>query len=97
MTTPNEATPIDDGGPVFPQDQLGQVPGDGGWQYVPMQSGGMSLRDYFAAHATDGDVHNALVRMNMGSAPSMASLLIAAARYNHADAMLAARKAGQQA
>jgi len=69
---------IKDGGPAFPvvgMDQRGEQ------QFSAVFNGGMTLRDYFAAHASEKDIefHR--------TGPSRE-----AARYAFADSMLAARK-----
>lgn len=73
-----------EGGTAFPV-----VHPDGkGVQYF-----GMTLRDYFAANATDGDVSDVrhTYYMNNGHKLDFAALTQAQARYMHADAMLTAR------
>jgi hypothetical protein len=64
-------TTINDGGPAFPQGD------DGSW------GTGMTLRDWFATHATDGDIMNIL---------KWTECTRQKARYIHADAMLTARE-----
>ena len=87
---------IEDGGPAYP------VPGD---QPHP-QMNGMSLRDWFAAHApepSESEIDRAykLDKMrnpyNEPHKPKLRSDLEirAAHRFAYADAMLAARKGGQ--
>lgn len=79
-----------DGGPAFPastrpmQDEYGYGHQDGHstWQY-----GGMTLRDYFAAQALTGFLHNA-ERINFIDVPQVAE-----GAYKMADAMLRAREA----
>ena len=66
-------TTKDNGGPAFPQ-MLGE-------RYEPMSTEGMSLRDYFAIHASEEDI---LVQANAKTRVQ--------ARYMHADAMLAERE-----
>ena len=61
---------IDNGGPAFPVEQL--------------LEDGMTLRDYMAIHATDGDLGGYFD----------GQLTTAEARYAFADDMLAARKGG---
>ena len=77
----------DDGGPAFPfvaethtDDGLGHTIGVRTIRYV----GGMTLRDYFAAHASDVDI----ARIRDGHPVFVTR---AQARYMHADAMIAAR------
>ena len=64
----------DNGGPAF--GELQQV-GD-----VAMRDGGLSIRDYFAAHASEDDIARVL-EYNMNTRQQ--------ARYMHADAMLLER------
>ena len=75
-----------DGGSAFPESYIGTDRPNAGI------GDGMSLRDYFAVHATDQDV-------KMASQAYMAKFnkevcSVAEARYYHADAMLKAREAG---
>jgi hypothetical protein len=65
----DEPKPIDDGGPAYP------------WE----RSTGMSLRDYFAAAAMQGLIHEIDPPINDG---------LARLSYSMADAMLRARKEG---
>ena len=74
----------EDGGPAFPNEQ--SMNPDGLWNDT--LDPGMSLRDYFAAHATDKDV---MIGMEMMKLQGLLSTP-AGARYAHADAMLEARK-----
>lgn len=78
-----------DGGPIAPRMKLvsayGELSAAQGSTFHP--EGGLSLRDYFAAHATEEDVRALLV---YGESWTSANDR-AAARYRHADAMLAAR------
>lgn len=76
--------PADDGGPAFPTTPHRADPDQ---SYVV---GGMTLRDWFAANATEDDV--AMVLQEVGSTIPATSNGRAIARYYHADAMLAARK-----
>ena len=57
----------------------------------PEQSGGMSLRDYFAAKAIQG-----LIAQSCGTALESDHILGAQYAYRIADAMLAARKTDPQ-
>lgn len=72
-----------DGGPAFP----GSISIDSldGLNHGPP---GMSLRDYFAAHATGDDI-SAYLMVEVGS--KVISLPREQAKYAYADAMLAAR------
>lgn len=86
-----------DGGPAFPSSAFAFTrmtgPASTEISYVPLM-GGMSLRDYFAAHAIgqavidSDDLHEA----KKGGAAGIAEL-IAKACYEFADAMLKAREA----
>ena len=69
-----------DGGSAFPE------PGNA-------QCGGMTLRDYFAAAASDDDVLDVRHTYYMANVdkPDFMALTQAQARYMHADAMLAER------
>ena len=66
---------IDDGGPAFPQGD------DSAW------GTGMTLRDWFATHATDADI--AAIQNPPHGAQNITRY---EARYIHADAMLKARE-----
>lgn len=72
--------------PAFPV-----TPTDRGGQCAPTEYG-MTLRDYFAAHATDDDVNAAIMTYSLGSVFTDSEIR-AKARMAHADAMLAAREA----
>lgn len=97
----NEKKP--DGGPAFPRTEL--VPGgdDPSDPLYPVTHGGMSLRDYFAAHAPEPSIevvatergidrsrnpHNDSYKPPLRSDPEIRAYL----RYRHADAMLAERE-----
>jgi hypothetical protein len=87
----------DTGGPAFP------LPGELGLGLTPKEMRGMTLRDYFAAHATDDDICSAMDRIpkvetvrdlgnghkviERGYPPNIRQM----ARFMHADAMLAER------
>ena len=92
MTTPEP----NNGGPAFPTDNEAQV-GYNRWHYE-----GMSLRDYFAAKVMQGLV-STLTHPTKGHMVEAAELvemsvqeLIARGAYAYADAMLEARKGGDQ-
>ena len=74
-----------DGGPAFPI-RVAQPFGDG---YLAV--GGMTLRDYFAAHATDADIKDMMNILFENNIPADGR----SARFAHADAMLAAREVGR--
>ena len=86
---------IKDGGPAFPvstaEASEGHQDGPNTWQFP-----GMTLRDYFAAHAPIGvaDANEAFYRMN-GRNPRTSEMLdtLAGLRSRYADAMLKAREA----
>lgn len=95
--SPQAPTPIDDGGPAYPQHDLsgygfgpstrGTVAGDEDSGRYTVE--GMSLRDHFAAHALIGIVE----RMNQsGGFPT--EEIAARMAYRYADAMLAHRNGG---
>jgi hypothetical protein len=70
---------INDGGPVHPTH----------WDGVRPAQHGMSLRDWFATHATDADIA-AILNPPHGAQ----NISRYEARYIHADAMLRAREVG---
>ena len=80
---------IDDGGPAFPVgSDLGPASNivDGGY-------GGMTLRDYFAAHALVGMLSYSMLNPNTGNYHENCNIDDAAhVAYEFADAMLEARK-----
>lgn len=67
-------TEKNDGGPAFPKTDIINMSGN-----LERNSDGMSLRDYFAVHATEEDI------LHQPHAKSRQQ-----ARYMHADAMLKA-------
>jgi hypothetical protein len=75
---------INDGGPAFPRHALEIKLPDG--SVVPKDPG-MTLRDWFATHATDADI--AAIQNPPHGAQNISRY---EARYIHADAMLAARE-----
>lgn len=81
-----------DGGPAFPQHDL-KDSGDGGeWEHVI--TGGMTLRDYFAAHALSLFCEEPLLTSfrELGEKRGLTlPQAVAKAAYNYADAMLAER------
>lgn len=82
------AAKVDDGGPAFP------VPPDAmasdGVMCVPIQAyPGMSLRDYFAAHASSGDIDDVIAAGDFNRMRVVERR--ARARYVYADAMLKER------
>lgn len=78
---------MNDGGPAFPETPKSA---DTNQSYV---QGGMTLRDYFAAHATDADIEPFLDGMTAaGIVGPKAATYRAKARFGFADAMIAARQ-----
>jgi hypothetical protein len=72
---------IDDGGPAFPDDSQHNY------------TGGMTLRDYFAAAALTGIcAHPTAIKQGMEQTGDEAPQFAADSAYEVADAMLAARK-----
>lgn len=95
-------TPKDDGGPAFPQEVRYIAPNQQTGSYGPC--GGMSLRDYFAAKATEEDVKawslGPVVRQIRSEPGGRFTEFDAPlqytreqAKYRYADAMLKARSA----
>jgi hypothetical protein len=72
---------IDDGGPAFPDDSQHNY------------TGGMTLRDYFAAAALQGQLSILELSKSIASG-QVTAMETADACYQWADAMLAARKEG---
>jgi hypothetical protein len=70
---------MNDGGPAFPYEYSEKWGGDA--------QDGMSIRDYFAAHATEEDVRAHMYDDRLHQVCSRE-----AARYRYADAMLKARE-----
>jgi hypothetical protein len=81
---------IKDGGPAFPMPIAGC--NDGGVYNTLEQSrgelGGMTLRDYFATHASEADIEASRIAGGNPDDPRIRCF----ARYRHADAMLRARE-----
>jgi len=82
----------DNGGPAFPVQYSNEADGP-----TVMPSEGMSLRDYFACHASDEDLKTQanIMRESQRKQYGVAVLpdnWTSVARYMHADAMLEARK-----
>lgn len=87
--------PIDDGGPAFPQPLAFNPNGDAvtPGMYFPDVSG-MPLRDWFAGQASEQDIEH---HMTPGYAAGRIIVRTREqAKYAYADAMLAARKGGDQ-
>lgn len=99
------ATPLDDGGPAFPVSDSQSAHAtamaaslhiedatDRERAYILARAAaviGMTLRDYFAAHATENDIAAHMPTMS----DTTGGDLRAEARYLHANAMLKARSA----
>lgn len=77
----NTTTQHNDGGPAFPGGTVSELTG----HPIPSANSGMTLRDYFACHASDDDVSYWL--RALGSQATREE-----AKYAHADAMLKARE-----
>lgn len=89
----------DDGGPAFPVADVHQE-SYGGGVYGPVTTdytAGMSLRDYFAAQAAQRAADATCDYLESDPAEAVAhAIRHAKAAYMVADAMLAARKAGER-
>jgi hypothetical protein len=75
-----------DGGSAFPTQQERGTQGE----ILEYGQSGMSLRDYFAVHASDADIQSLAFKVTERSRPGNWRQL---AHYLHADNMLAAREA----
>ena len=84
----------DNGGPAFPMQTTVQVEDCDGNNHAAMaQCFGMSLRDWFATHATEDDIRFHMRWHRHGESDvKVSSCGREEARYRYADAMLAARK-----
>ncbi len=78
--------PLDekDGGRAFPFLMVSNIG-------IPSRCGGMSLRDYFATHASDKDVDSALLSYKVTNPRATEQPSRVSARFLHADAMLSER------
>lgn len=84
---------INDGGPAFPVNDTYHGVGN-----IERGSEGMTLRDFFAASATEEDIAAIMkqhIRSGFGAAHAGYSITRGQARYLHADDMLAAREQGE--
>ena len=72
----------DNGGPAFPTSHSPQYPSE--------LTGGMTLRDYFAAKASDADVGE-IMSCHFDYYTDQYTITRQQARYMHADAMLSER------
>ena len=83
----------DDGGPAFPQSDLSGYgmgpPRRGEGEHERYAVNGMSMREYLAIHATDADVACIMAR----GASGLSIEVRVRARYEFADAMIAASRA----
>ena len=87
------ADPINNGGPVYPVQEFNA---DGTPATLTL---GITLRDYFAVHASDEDVKCQIeairsAQIKAGGIGVLADGWNVTARYMHADAMLKAREGG---
>lgn len=83
---------IKDGGPAFPcsqhrNEKYMDEDGYGRTRTVTVSIGGMTLRDYFAAHALQSIAYADAYSLDQGVVVKLASTA-----YRYADAMLAARE-----
>lgn len=76
----------DTGGPAFPHNELINLDG------VILRSGGMTLRDYFAAKAMQGMLSNPKLATHILKIGGAYSGWIEESAYSWADAMLVARR-----
>lgn len=77
------------GGSAFPMPGMTGLPNEG---FIYGQDG-MTLRDYFATHASDADIdHQAEVLRCQSAIGILPDNWVVTARYMHADAMLKARE-----
>jgi hypothetical protein len=80
-------SPINDGGPAFPVPDTYHPNGQ-----VQFGSSGMSLRDYFAAHASEQDIEEHLGgKISPKTGRKMDCLSREKAKFAYADAMIKAR------
>ena len=64
-----------------------------GYKSMQYVTGNLTLRDYFAAHATEADISAFMFSRDMAEmSPEEYMTARCAARYRHADAMLAERE-----
>lgn len=87
MSQNENASPIDDHVPAFPIPER-EIFGQGKGKFW---SNGMTLRDYFATHATEQDISKYAGRAK-GDLSIHGVISRQEARYIHADKMLEARK-----
>lgn len=85
---PTDNSRVDDGGPAFPNT------GNSNWDLRP--AAGMTLRDWLAGQALAGLTGNSGISISLGENHPDANETIATVSYVLADAMLAARKGGDQ-
>ena len=81
---------INDGGPAFP---VPMVPWEGG--FINVECTGMTLRDWFAGHASEQDIEEHTIGDLRGSGRSYNNRSREQAKYAYADAMLKARSANE--
>ncbi len=81
---------MNDGGRAFPR-PCSEANGDKGEMWNDSEPG-MSLRDYFAAHASESDIIESKFRIRNSRTPKNDNPITnSQARYFHADQMLKAR------
>jgi hypothetical protein len=79
---------IHDGGPAFPTERFTSYGNGAG---ATTREGGMTLRDWFATHASEDDIAEHRWQGILADGSYGYNLTREEARYRHADAMLAAR------
>ncbi|WP_421565600.1 hypothetical protein [Ochrobactrum sp. EDr1-4] len=85
---------IKTGGPAFPTGDMVERDEKGLLHGYPISSAGMTLRDYFAAKALDGDLASQSETVGMFENNTPDSFLVDRAKfyYRFADAMITARE-----
>ena len=83
------STPIDHGGPAFPEVTTTYAGEQGDYTQYVHSEGGMTLRDYFAAKAMHQFLRGAVIPV--GHDPTKDFSSVATIAYAMADAMLRAR------
>ena len=82
----------DNGGPAFPSDELSMHSDE--YRHINQQHSGMTLRDYFAAKASEDDIQQFMPHRSGLQGVAITKHLAVSrqqARYKHADAMLLER------
>jgi hypothetical protein len=80
------------GGPAFPRAPFTYTDNNNGLDWAVREQSGMTLRDYFAAKASEADIAEYMPK-TVGEATLQPYRTRQWARYKHADAMLKAREA----